>query len=121
MPRPNSMNNHGLILNSIGLQKAFTRLQKDVLEKISRVAFAEEGCELSLHHTFLVQYKPGEDLGLDMHTDDSDVTFNVCLGREFTGASLAFCGQFGLPDHRRHKSSYSHVKGSCVVHLGRQV
>ena len=55
-----------------------------------------------------------------MHMDDSDVTFNVCLGRTFTGASLAFCGQFGQADHRRHQTSYSHVKGSCVVHLGRQ-
>ena len=23
------------------------------------------------HHTFMVQYKQGQDLGLDMHTDDS--------------------------------------------------
>ena len=29
-----------------------------------------------------------EDRGLDMHTDDSDVTFNVCLGDTFTGATL---------------------------------
>ena len=30
-PRPNSMNNYGLILNSIGLEAQFTRLQRDVL------------------------------------------------------------------------------------------
>eukprot|EP00854_Cymbomonas_tetramitiformis_P003011 gene3011-biopygen2950 len=36
--------------------------------------------------------QPGEDLGLDMHTDDSDVTYNVCLGKEFEGAGLTFCG-----------------------------
>ena len=40
----------------------------------------------------MVQYKQGEDHGLDMHTDDSDVTFNVCLGRNFTGATLTVCG-----------------------------
>jgi hypothetical protein len=114
------MNNHGLVLNSIGLAKSVTRLQKDAFEKVSRAIFEEEGLELSLHHTFLVQYKRGEDLGLDMHTDDSDVTFNVCLGREFTGGDLVFCGEIGAPDHRRHKLSYVHAKGSCVVHLGRQ-
>jgi hypothetical protein len=120
LPRPNSMNNHGLVLNSVGLAKSATRLQKDYFEKVSRAIFEEEGLELSLHHTFLVQYKRGEDLGLDMHTDDSDVTFNVCLGREFTGGELVFCGEIGAPNHRRHQLSYVHAKGSCVVHLGRQ-
>ena len=37
----------------------------------------------------------GKDLGLDMHTDDSDVTFNVCLGKAFAGAGLTFCGVLG--------------------------
>ena len=30
-----------------------------------------------------------------MHTDDSDVTFNVCLGRDFEAAGLTFCGMLG--------------------------
>ena len=119
-PRPNSMNKYGLILNSIGLEKTFSILQQTVLNQISQVIFREEGTSLDWHHTFLVQYKPGEDLGLDMHTDDSDVTFNICLGREFTGARLEFCGKFGTTEHRQHKSSYSHQKGTAVVHLGRQ-
>eukprot|EP00965_Chrysotila_dentata_P008799 286842-Pleurochrysis_carterae.AAC.2 len=28
----------------------------------------------------MVKYRQDEDLGLDMHHDDSDVTLNVCLG-----------------------------------------
>ena len=28
-----------------------------------------------------MQYRAGQDLGLDMHTDACDVTLNVCLGR----------------------------------------
>jgi ubiquitin-protein ligase len=119
-PRPNSMNKYGLILNSIGLEHAFTRLQQDVLNSISSAIFVEQGTSMDWHHTFLVQYKPGEDLGLDMHTDDSDVTFNICLGRAFTGAHLEFCGEFGTKEHRKHKSTYSHVKGTAVVHLGKQ-
>jgi hypothetical protein len=120
-PRPNSMNKYGLILNSIGLADSFSRLQADVLNKISAHFFPEEGLSLDTHHTFLVQYKPGEDLGLDMHTDDSDVTFNVCLGRDgFTGANLEFCGAFGTTSHRQQKATYKHIKGHCVVHLGRQ-
>lgn len=46
-----------------------------------------------------------------MHHDSSEVTLNVCLGREFTGANLSFCGRFGDADHRRRKLVYEHVKG----------
>ena len=55
-----------------------------------------------------------------MHTDDSDVTFNVCLGLNFEGAGLQFCGLMGAPNHRHHTYTYQHVRGSCVCHLGRK-
>ena len=48
-------------------------------------------------------YKQNEDTHLDVHTDDSDVTFNVCLGREFEGAGLVICGLSGKADHRLHR------------------
>lgn len=57
---------------------------------------------------------------MDMHTDDSDVTFNVCLGLDFTGAGLSFCGMLGAPDHRKHSATYEHARGTCVCHLGRK-
>jgi hypothetical protein len=55
-----------------------------------------------------------------MHVDNSDVTFNVCLGKEFTGSGLAFCGYMGEPAHRHLSHTYTHRKGRCVVHLGRR-
>lgn len=57
-------------------------------------------------------------MGLDMHTDDSDVTFNICLGRNFTGAALTLCGDSRMPDHRQFVKSYEHVRGRALVHLG---
>merc|ERR1712013_221209 len=89
--RPNSMNNHGVILNEMGLEPWADALQRDVLSPIASELFPLVGASLSEHHTFLVAYESGADLGLDMHTDDSDVTFNICLGKEFSGASLTFC------------------------------
>ena len=79
---------------------------------------ALEGQGFDGHHSFMVQYKAGQDLGLDMHTDDSDVTFNVCLGRNFTGATLTVCGDSRMPDHRKFFATYEHVVGRCLVHLG---
>ena len=85
---------------------------------MARLLFPTEGAQFSSHHSFMVQYRQGEDLGLDMHHDDSDVTLNVCLGREFTGATLSFCGGFGLDGHRKHVHTYSHERGRAIIHLG---
>ena len=117
--RPNSMNNYGLILNAVGLHPAFSSLQSQVFNPIAQELFPEVGCGyFDSHHTFVVQYEPGKDLGLDMHSDSSDVTFNCCLGKEFTGAPLVFCGMQGDRKHRKRSLTYAHKIGRCVVHLG---
>eukprot|EP00756_Hemistasia_phaeocysticola_P005843 Hpha_TRINITY_DN13527_c0_g1::TRINITY_DN13527_c0_g1_i4::g.111345::m.111345 len=119
--RPNSMNRYGLILNEVGMEAALGRLQRDVLLPVARELFGmAEGAHFDHHHSFIVRYKVGEDLGLDMHTDDSDVTFNVCLGKEFQGSGLQFCGDMGAPSHRQASGNYKHEIGRCVVHLGRR-
>ena len=90
------MNNYGLIVNEIGMERAMDALVARVLSPVAEALFPEQGGgALDGHHSFLVQYQEGADLGLDMHTDDSDVTFNVCLGKDFTGAGLQFCGVLG--------------------------
>ena len=90
-----------------------------VLQPIAALLFPVEAETFDDHHAFMVQYKPNEDLGLDMHTDDSDVTFNVALGREgFKGAGLTFCGTVGKPDHRQFNHTYKHRVGHAVLHLG---
>eukprot|EP00008_Paramoeba_atlantica_P015668 CAMPEP_0201477772 /NCGR_PEP_ID=MMETSP0151_2-20130828/2738_1 /ASSEMBLY_ACC=CAM_ASM_000257 /TAXON_ID=200890 /ORGANISM="Paramoeba atlantica, Strain 621/1 / CCAP 1560/9" /LENGTH=460 /DNA_ID=CAMNT_0047858605 /DNA_START=40 /DNA_END=1422 /DNA_ORIENTATION=+ len=116
--RPNSMNNYGLILNEIGMGGFFTQFQQKILQQVATLLFPIEGNCLDDHHTFIVQYKQGEDLGLDMHVDDADVTCNICLGKEFSGAGLTFCGSFGHPHHRHQSLAYQHVVGNCVIHLG---
>ena len=100
--RPNSMNNYGVIVNQIGMRPLIDDLQRKCLLPLTKLLFPKQGSRFDKHHSFMVKYKSGEDRGLDMHHDDSDVTLNVCLGREFTGATLSFCGGFGAADHRRH-------------------
>lgn len=56
-----------------------------------------------------------------MHTDDSDVTWNICLGKEgFVGSGLTFCGIIADSHHRQFSCQYSHSIGHAVVHLGQQ-
>jgi len=118
--RPNSMNAYGLILNEIGLEGLMDALQQQAFLPVSRALFpAEVACRFDAHHSFLVHYEIGHDLGLDMHTDDSDITFNTCLGKEFEGAGLTICGVMGEEGMRKLRHVYSHVVGRCLVHLGR--
>lgn len=100
-------------MNQIGMKPMIDDLQRKMVAPLSRLLFPVEGERFTGHHSFMVQYKKGEDLGLDMHHDDSDVTLNVCLGREFTGATLSFCGGFGHADHRKHIHTYHHQVCRC--------
>jgi hypothetical protein len=122
--RPNTMNNYGIIVNEIGMQSLMDGLL-GILEPIVKKLFATEPVVYGLdhHHSFVVQYKSNHlkgDRGLDMHHDASEVTMNVCLGRDnFRGGDLLFCGMADGNDHRKYQFSYKHVKGRAVIHLGR--
>ena len=118
--RPNSMNNYGVILNTIGMEATMDDLQRKYVAPLAQMLFPVEGEHVDHHHAFMVTYKQGEDLGLDMHTDACDVTLNVCLGRDFTGAGLTFCGLRGVNGSHERKFSYrhEHVKGRAILHLG---
>lgn len=118
--RPNGMNRYGVVLNQLGLEPMITSLQQDHLLPLQKTLFPEDGCTADDHHCFIVRYKAGEDVGLDMHEDDSDITLNVCLGKQFTAATLSFCGLAADNDHRKLKHTYAHQKGRAVLHLGRQ-
>lgn len=120
--RPNTMNKFGLILNEIGLEPIMSDLLKRIIEPLSSNLFPTEKVAMGLdhHHTFVVVYSQTGDKGLDMHHDASEVTVNICLGRDFSGSGLVFCGQAGRSDHRKHRHTYSHQKGKAIIHLGRQ-
>lgn len=120
--RPNSMNRYGVIVNEIGMERFIDEIQREVMCPLTEFLYANvPGClSLDHHHAFVVEYQAGADLGLDMHHDDSEVTLNLCLGKEFTGAVLTFCGVFGTKAYRKLTYQYTHVPGRAVLHLGRQ-
>jgi hypothetical protein len=123
--RPNTMNSSGLIVNEMGLHPLMSALLSKYLAPIAELLYPTEPVSVGLdhHHSFLVQYnsaQAGVDRGLDMHSDASEVTVNVSLGRDgFNGGDLCFCGDSGKRDHRKYRYSYRHVKGRAVMHLGR--
>jgi hypothetical protein len=91
--RPNSMNNYGAILDDFGFDSFLNQLMTEYISPLSTLLFKDTGGDsLDEHHGFVVEYKMGKDVSLDFHSDDSDVTFNVCLGREFSGGEIYFNG-----------------------------
>eukprot|EP00005_Dracoamoeba_jomungandri_P006369 CAMPEP_0174261948 /NCGR_PEP_ID=MMETSP0439-20130205/12686_1 /TAXON_ID=0 /ORGANISM="Stereomyxa ramosa, Strain Chinc5" /LENGTH=500 /DNA_ID=CAMNT_0015346569 /DNA_START=24 /DNA_END=1526 /DNA_ORIENTATION=- len=117
--RPNSMNNYGIILNDIGMEGMMTLLLQKYFQPLSSLLFPQfGGSTVDHHHTFMVHYEPNKDRDLDMHIDDSEVTVNINLVDEFTGAGLAFCGLFYNKEHREHSTTYEHKKGRGIIHAG---
>jgi hypothetical protein len=145
--RPNTMNNYGLILNDVGMYGLMSALMELYLVPLVQLLYYEEPVAYGLdhHHSFIVQYQrsavvpsatvvasaaptavpalnaaPPGDKGLDMHHDSSEVTVNVCLGKEgFQGGGLRFCGLAGSSTYRSLQYTLQHVIGRAVVHLGR--
>lgn len=118
--RPNSMNHYGLVLKHIGMEKFMDQILLKVIRIVARAFFRDcEGEWLDHQHSFIVHYKEGKDTSLDPHVDDSEVTLNVCLGREFEGGRLVMCGKAGARDHRVTSAVYAHEKGAAILHLGK--
>eukprot|EP00392_Amoebophrya_sp_AT5.2_P002224 g2229.t1 len=111
LDRPNGMNRYGIVLNQLGLEPFASYLQTNFVHPLAKELFPVEGEGFDDHHCFCVRYSAESDAGLDMHEDDSDVTLNVCLGKEFTAATLSFCGMVDNLDHRKHGCTYEHMKG----------
>ena len=69
------MNMYGLIVNEIGMREAITELQQEILFPVARLLFPLQSTQFDAHHSFIVRYANLMRIrGLDMHTDDSDVT-----------------------------------------------
>ena len=128
--RPNTMNRAGVIVNEIGMHSLMSALLQLIISPLAAHLFSNESFATSLdhHHSFVVHYAADDaasgagavaDSGLDMHHDASEVTLNVCLGRQFCGSGIRFCGRFGAADHRRMRAVCTHVPGRALLHLGR--
>ncbi|CAH9114737.1 unnamed protein product [Cuscuta europaea] len=123
--RPNTMNKFGAVLDDFGMENMLDKLMEDFIRPISRVFFSEVGgSTLDTHHGFVVEYGIDRDVDLGFHVDDSEVTLNVCLGKQFSGGELFFRGvrcekHVNTETQPEETFDYSHVPGRAVLHRGR--
>lgn len=123
--RPNTMNKYGAVLDDFGLETMLDKLMEDFVRPISRVFFSEiGGSTLDSHHGFVVEYGMDRDVELGFHVDDSEITLNVCLGKQFAGGELFFRGvrcdkHVNTETHPEEILDYSHIPGRAIIHRGR--
>ena len=53
------------------------------------------------------------------HTDDSEVTMNVCIGEDFEGGALQFRGLRGTTDGVELMGHFQPIPGTALIHAGR--
>eukprot|EP00759_Apiculatamorpha_spiralis_P005582 PhF_6_TR13368/c0_g1_i2/m.21197 len=127
---PNSMNNYGFVLQTVGYKTWLEGFANQVLfplavqQKIIDVTSTSQRQQIKSFrsvHAFIIRYKQGEDLDLAEHMDDSDFTFNLCLGFEgFQGAQLYFKNRVRRADSVWVEKivRYDHTPGVAVCHEG---
>lgn len=66
-------------------------LRTEYLAPIASLLYPDVGGNsLDSHRAFIVKYKLGEDVDLNYHYDNAEVTINVSLGKEFSDGELYF-------------------------------
>ena len=88
---------------------------------LSKHLFKVEGDEWNFDwsQTYIVGYDVEGKNGLIEHTDDSEVTINVCLSEGYVGGELGFGGMRG--EEGEFEAEVKLRKGGVVLHYGRQI
>jgi hypothetical protein len=121
---PNSMHDYGIEMKLLDLDKILQRFTVEIADVIVARLYPEVHDEgLDHHHAFSVTYGKNHNRSLGFHADDSEVTFNFCLGGDFIGSELYFqgrrCFNHMQTDHRPEEHvEVEQIPGTCIVHAG---
>ena len=117
-------------LDNVGLAWLNDLLFQLVVRPISRELFQEtemggEQGDLDWRHGYITAYTTDPDVQIPRqrlvpHTDDSEVTLNVCIGDVFEGGGLTFQGLRGTIQAGEVGGEYTPERGRALLHAGRQ-
>ncbi|XP_043942676.1 2-oxoglutarate and iron-dependent oxygenase domain-containing protein 2-like [Protopterus annectens] len=110
-------------LNELGFDEAFiTPLQEYYLQPITALLYPDHGGhQLDSHKAFVVKYSVDEDLDLNTHFDNAEVTLNVSLGKMFTDGNLYFGDMKEIPLLSSGCVEVTHAVTHGVLHQGGQL
>ncbi len=127
--QPNSMNRLGVVLDEMNsdVRTFFDELTARIAQPLASVLFEEwlNGGVLDHHHAFSVQYVANHTHAdgvdhLSTHMDDSTITINACLGRDFTGGAVFFRGVRDSAASASEQFDFQHRVGggNAIIHVG---
>lgn len=121
--RPNTMNNYGILLNELGFDEGLiSPLRELYLKPLSSLLYPDCGGKwLDSHKAFVVKYALHEDRELSYHYDNSEVTLNVSLGKDFTEGNLYFGDMRQVPLSETECAEVEHRVTEGVLHRGQQM
>lgn len=110
-------------MNELGLDEDFlNRLREDYITPITRLLFPECGGDcLDSHKAFIVKYKTDEDVDLNYHYDNAEVTLNVCLGKQFEDGALYFGNMRTEQQPNTAFTEYKHKLTHGLIHRGQHM
>lgn len=121
---PNSMHDYGIEMSLMGLNDLWQHFTTEIADTIVKVLFPELPVgQIDHHHAFSVTYGSNHNRSLGFHADDSEVTFNFCLGGDFIGSDLYFQGRrcfnhLQTPHRPEEHLEIEQIPGTCIVHVG---
>ncbi|XP_071512980.1 2-oxoglutarate and iron-dependent oxygenase domain-containing protein 2-like isoform X3 [Panulirus ornatus] len=107
-------------LEEIGFDDFISGLRSTYLTPLTRLLYPDwGGSRLDSHKAFIVKYKEGEDVDLDYHYDNAEVTLNVSLNEDYTDGELYFGPMRNEVSSQR--LGYTHHIGRGLLHRGQQL
>ncbi|XP_071501282.1 2-oxoglutarate and iron-dependent oxygenase domain-containing protein 2-like isoform X1 [Diadema antillarum] len=121
--RPNTMNNYGVLLKELGFDENFLDpLRTEYLLPLTTLLYPDVGGDaLDSHRAFVVKYKLGEDVDLNYHYDNAEVTINVSLGKEFSDGELYFGDMRQIPRDGVKYTRFQHKRTFGLLHRGQHM
>ena len=115
-----------ILLNELGFDDCMiTPLREQYLTPLSSLLFPEcGGNSLDSHKAFIVQYKMDQDLALDYHYDNAEVSLNVSLGKDFEEGSIYFGPmrtEVAAGQGTMQYVEYQHKLAHGLLHRGQQL
>jgi len=111
-------------------EKLLDYLRDEIVDPLSKTLYPEvddPNSKSSYRYGFVIGYsnKPGEEhisrKALEAHTDDSEVTLTVCLGRDYEGGAVTLKHLRSDADEGEVQSSIKMKTGEATLFLGQQM
>ncbi|EOA37893.1 hypothetical protein CARUB_v10009361mg [Capsella rubella] len=123
--RPTSKSMYGVVLDDFGLDIMLNKLKEEFIFPLCKVLFPEVCGEMfDSHHGVVVEYGENRSVAeLGYQIDDSEITLNVCLSKQFAGGELCFRG-LRCKKHARAEAKpeetfdYSQIPGQAILYRG---